>query len=186
MDIVSMRELSEIQIAQAAHILSDELPNGWPSFEDAVYEIKERWKETEALFFAALEGEELIGWGGILEPTYDGNVFELHPLVVRKDMQRKGVGSALVKALENAAREKGGLTLWVGADDEVDGMETSMRNLCLYDDLPRYIRDFNPGNHQAAFYLKMGFKIIGVMPDSGGIGKPDIILGKRLVPSENK
>ena len=175
-----MSGLNEIQIVQAARMLSDELPNGWPTPVDAMHEIKERWKGTAALFLAAIEGGEVIGWGGILEPHYDGNVFELHPLVVRKDWQRKGIGSALVTVLEDEAREKGGLTLWLGVDDEVDGKETSFRNADLYDDLPRHMRDFKSGNNQAAFYLKMGFKIIGVMPDSSGIGKPDIIFGKSL------
>jgi aminoglycoside 6'-N-acetyltransferase I len=68
----------------------------------------------------------------------------------------------------------------LGADDERDYGETSLANVDLFDDLPGKISDFNPGTHQTAFYLKLGYKIIGVMPDANGIGKPDIFLGKRL------
>lgn len=72
------------------------------------------------------------------------------------------------------------MTIHAGADDERDDGETSFANVDLYDDLPGKIRDFSPGTHQSAFYMKLGYKIIGVMPDANGIGKPDIFLGKRL------
>jgi len=65
--------------------------------------------------------------------------------------------------------------------DEIPlGGETSFANADLYDDLPKRIQEYNPGTHQTAFYLKLGFKIVGVMPDANGIGKPDIYLTKRL------
>jgi len=180
MIIVDMKTLSESQLNQAAQILTDELPNGWPTLSDALYEVKERWSnDVGALFLAAVNAEEVIGWGGILQ-HYDGHVFELHPLAVRNDWQRKGVGRLLVDALSDAAKKKGGLTLWLGADDEIEGGETSFANVDLYDDLPRRIQEFDPGTHQTAFYMKYGFKIVGVIPDANGIGKPDIYLAKRL------
>lgn len=180
MKIVNMKMLNKTQIFQAAQILSSELPIGWPTTDKALLEINERWKdEPDALFIAAVENDEVIGWCGIL-PRYSGNVFELHPLAVRRDWQRKGVGTKLVDGISVFAREKGGLTLMVGADDEKPGGETSLANADLYDNLPSHISEFNPGAHQTAFYLKQGFKIIGVMPDANGIGKPDIYLAKRL------
>jgi len=72
------------------------------------------------------------------------------------------------------------LTLWLGADDENTPGETSFADVDLYDDLPRRLQEFDPGTHQAAFYLKQGFKIVGVMPDASGPGKPDIYMAKRL------
>src|SRR5262249_47945021 len=66
---------------------------------------------------AALDADgTVLGWiGG--RPEYDGNVWELHPLVVRADRRRAGVGRALVADLERLAGQRGGLTLRVGSDD---------------------------------------------------------------------
>ena len=179
MDIVDMRTLDNAQRLQAAHMLVDELPIGWPTLADATREVGERLQEEGAAFFAAVHDNAVIGWCGIL-PSYFGKVFELHPLVVRKDWQRKGVGTKLVNAVEQEAKQRGGLTLWLGADDERPGGETSFANVDLYDDLPRRLREFNPGTHQAGFYLKLGFHIMGVMPDANGPGKPDIYFAKKL------
>ncbi|MCL2640770.1 MAG: GNAT family N-acetyltransferase [Phycisphaerales bacterium] len=180
MQMLDMRTLTESQLAQAARMLVDEMPLGWPTFDDAMREVKERLGgDADSAFIAAVDSDEVIGWCGIL-PEYDGRVYELHPLVVRRDRQRKGVGTALVNKITDIAREKGGLTLHLGADDNRPVGETSFADADLYDDLPERIRNFNPGEHQTAFYLKLGFKIIGVMPDANGIGKPDIYLAKRL------
>jgi hypothetical protein len=75
----------------------------------------------------------VLGWVGGLR-GYGGNVWELHPLVVRPDRQRQGIGRALVADLEAQVRARGGLTLWLGSDDEDD--MTSLSGVDLYDDLP--------------------------------------------------
>jgi aminoglycoside 6'-N-acetyltransferase I len=178
MEIVNMNTLNEKQIRQAAQMLADELPMGWATIDEALDEIRERLIPENTLL-AAVDNGEVLGWCGIL-PSYGGNVFELHPLVVAGHMQRKGIGAKLVNAAEEAARERGGITLWLGADDKEAGGETSFANVDLYDNLPERIRKFDPGTHQTAFYLKMGFSVVGVMPDANGIGKPDIYMAKRL------
>ncbi|HOQ07905.1 MAG TPA: GNAT family N-acetyltransferase [Clostridiales bacterium] len=178
MEIINMEQLNSDQLVQAAQILTDSIPEGWPTLRDALDEIN-RLLVPENTLLAAVENEVVVGWGGIL-PEYGGKVFELHPLAVRSDRRGQGIGSAIVAALEDEARRRGGLTIRVGADDERDGGETSLANADLYDDLPGKIRDFSPGTHQSGFYMKLGYKIIGVMPDANGPGKPDIFLGKRL------
>ena len=185
MEIINMQSLNTEQRLQASQMLSDELPIGWPTLEEALDEVNERLDTVErdgtgeSLFLAAVDDGTILGWVGML-PGYNGNVYELHPLVVRHDRQRQGIGKILVQELEKAARERGGLTMHLGADDEKPGGETSLANVDLYDDLPKLIKNFEPGTHQAAFYIKMGYKIIGVMPDANGTGKPDIFFGKRL------
>lgn len=179
MKIINMTELNEEQIIEVAQILTDSLSSGWPTLKDALDEIEERLIPENTLL-AAVEDNVVIGLGGILAPIYDGNVFELHPLAVRSDMRRKGIGEAIVRALEEEARKQGGLTIYLGADDDKEGGETSFANVNLYDDFHEKIKNFQPGTHQSGFYMKMGYKIIGVMPDASGVGKPDIYFGKRL------
>ena len=129
---------------------------------------------------AAVVKDTVLGWAGILEPIYDGHVVELHPIVVKNDFRGQGIGKTLVLKLENEARNRKCLTIYLGSDDESASGETSLVNVDLYDDLPNHIKNFKAGTHPSGFYLKMGYKIIGVMPDANGIGKPDIIFGKRL------
>ncbi len=179
MRIVDMMQLSQEQITEAAQILTESIPIGWPTLQDALEEISEQLVSENTLL-AAMDGDVVLGWGGILAPTYNGNVFELHPLAVRSDKRTQGVGRALVHALEETARQQGGLTIYLGADDDKEGGETSLANVDLYDNLPERIASFNPGTHQSGFYMKIGYKIIGVIPDANGLGKPDIIWGKRL------
>lgn len=179
MQIISMAQLDQEQLTQAAQILTDSIPIGWPTLKDALVEVDERVIPAN-IMLAAVEDDIVLGWGGILAPIYGGNVFELHPLAVRSDKRKQGIGRAIVLALEDAARQQGGLTLYLGADDEKEDGETSFANVDLYDNLPKRMETFDPGTHQSGFYMKLGYKIIGVMPDANGIGKPDIVFGKRL------
>lgn len=178
MEIINMNQLNKDQIMQAAQILTDSIPIGWPTLEDALEEINELLM-PENVLLAAVENDVVLGWGGIL-PKDRGNVFELHPLAVRSDCRRNGIGRAIVTALEHEARKRGGLTIHLGADDEIGNGETSLANTDLFDNLPEKIKNFAPGTHQTAFYMKLGYQIIGVMPDANGLGKPDIYMGKRL------
>ena len=177
--IIDMTSLNPRQIIQAAQILTDCLPAGWARLEDGVKEIRRRLIPENTLL-AAMDEEEVVGWGGILAPSYNGRIFEMHPLAVRADRQRKGIGRMIVSALEDEARKQGGLTIYLGADDEKEGGETSFAQADLYHELPEKIKNFDPGTHQTAFYLKLGYSIIGVMPDANGRGKPDILMAKRL------
>ncbi|NLM53283.1 MAG: GNAT family N-acetyltransferase [Firmicutes bacterium] len=179
MKIINMTRLDKTQITQAAQILTDSIPIAWPTLQHALDEIKGLLIPENTLL-AAVENEIVVGWGGILAPIYNGNVFELHPLVVRSDKRNQGIGRAIVTALEEEAKKRGGLTIYLGADDERGDGETSLANVDLYDDLPGKIAGFTAGTHQSGFYLKLGYKIIGVMPDANGRGKPDIFFGKRL------
>jgi aminoglycoside 6'-N-acetyltransferase I len=179
MNIINMNQLTPTQIDQAAQVLSEGLPRAWPTTQAAMAEIKERLIPENTLL-AVLEEDQVVAWGGILAPVYNGNVFELHPLVVKPDRQRNGIGTKLIYALEDEARKQGGLTIHLGADDEREEGETSLADVDLYDDLPSKLKNFEAGTHQATFYLKVGYTIIGVMPDANGRGRPDIYFGKKL------
>jgi len=120
----------------------------------------------------------VLGWvSGISH--YSGNVWELHPLVVRPDSQGKGIGRALVTDLEHQARERGGITISVGTDDE-DNM-TTLSGIDLYPNVLEHLgRIRNQQDHPYEFFQKLGFVIVGAMPDANGPGKPYRYLAKRV------
>jgi aminoglycoside 6'-N-acetyltransferase I len=153
-------------------------PDAWPTVEDALPDVREMLAPERICRAAVDDDGSLLGWiGGI--PEYDGNVWELHPLVVRRDSQRRGIGRALVEDFEAQVRARGGITVHLGSDDET-GM-TTLAGVDLYDNLPEKIASIrNLKGHPYEFYQKCGYRIIGVMPDANGIGKPDIFLGKRV------
>ncbi len=150
----------------------------WRDTAEAHQEVLESCAEGR-LSRVALDGEgNVIGWiGGV--PMYSGQVWELHPLVVAASQRRKGVGRALVEDLERLVAARGALTLWAGSDDEHD--ETSLSGVDLYPDIPGAIQNIrNLKGHPYEFYVRLGFRIIGLMPDANGRGKPDIFLAKRV------
>jgi aminoglycoside 6'-N-acetyltransferase I len=153
-------------------------PTAWSDPAWALREVRESLQPGRISLVALDEQGRPIGWvGGI--PEYHGRVFELHPLVVAPHARRRGVGRALVQALEERCRARGAYTLRLGSDDEAD--QTSLSGVGLYDDLPRCIAEVrNLGGHPYEFYQRCGFTIVGVMPDANGPGKPDIFMAKRL------
>jgi aminoglycoside 6'-N-acetyltransferase I len=168
-------------IQQAAELLVEEFrehnPDAWPTIEDALDEMRKAF-EPGKICLAARDGAGLIGWiGGA--PQYGGRVWELHPLVVRSGARMRGVGRALVGALERRVAALGGLTILLGSDDEDD--MTSLSGVDLYPDPWRHIAAIrNLRGHPYEFYQRCGFTIVGVVPDANGPGKPDIIMAKRV------
>jgi len=171
----------EEAVRQAAELLvegfRDDWPEAWPDMDADLREVHESIGEGRICRVALDQSGAVLGWiGGI--PSYDGNVWELHPLVVRPDLQRRGIGRALVADLEQRVRERGGLTLWLGTDDET-GM-TTLSGIDLYPNvLERLANIENLRGHPYTFYQKLGFSIIGAMPDANGPGNPDIYMAKR-------
>jgi GNAT superfamily N-acetyltransferase len=93
--------------------------------------------------------------------------------------QGKGIGRALVTALEERVRERGGLTMTLGTDD-VTG-QTTLSGASLLPDVWGHIaRIQNLRRHPYEFYQKLGYAITGVVPDANGLGKPDILMAKSL------
>jgi len=126
---------------------------------------------------AALEDGVLVGWiGGIRDYTHS---LELHPLVVDLSRQRQGVGRALVEALEARARAEGFLAVHLGADDEFGG--ANLFGLTLFPEVLSKARDVSADSrHPLGFYRRMGFEVVGLIPDANGPGQPDILLSKPL------
>lgn len=168
-------------IEQAAALLFDGLrprTDAWPDLAAARREVLDSLEPHKISRVMLDETGRVIGWiGG--QPEYDGNVWELHPLVVARPHQGRGIGRALVRDLETLVARRGAFTLRVGSDDERN--ETSLGGADLYADFPAAIRDIrNLSRHPYEFYQRVGFTIIGVMPDANGRGRPDIYLAKRI------
>ena len=166
-------------VEQAAQLLYDSFRNlttAWPDIDAARNEVFVSLEQDKISRVMLRDGENVIGWVGG-QPRYDGHVWELHPLVVAEAMRRQGHGRALVRDLEEIVAARGALTLWVGADDETNA--TSLSGVDLYEDLPSAIRNVRSlRDHPFEFYVRLGFQIVGVMPDANGPGKPDIYLAK--------
>jgi len=166
--------------AQAAALLFEafraDWPEAWPTLESAKAQVEESLGDGKISLVAVDLSGNILGWIGGLS-HYGGNVWEIHPLAVHPQHRRRGIGRSLVEALENRVRERGALTLWVGTDDESN--MTSLGGVDLYPDvLGRLAGIKNLRSHPYQFYVKLGFRIVGVMPDANGFGKPDIWLAK--------
>jgi aminoglycoside 6'-N-acetyltransferase I len=150
-------------------------PDAWPTLEKARETVAECAAEGPVL--VASVDSVAAGWVGARH-TFS-RVWELHPLIVDGAHQRRGIGRALVAAIERVVAERGAMTLVLGSDDEV-GL-TSLFGVDLYPDpLAHLARIENRGGHPFTFYRKCGYAIVGVTPDANGLGQPDIQMAKRV------
>jgi aminoglycoside 6'-N-acetyltransferase I len=177
--IIDLDPKNESAVTQLAELLVDVLSIGWPTIEKALEEVRESFPD-ERISRIAVEGDLVLGWvGGVRE--YRGHTFELHPLAVRRDRHRQGIGRALVADLEERVRERGGHTIFLGTDDERG--ETSLAGIELFPNPLEHLQQIeNPGGHPYEFYQKVGYTVVGVIPDANGFGKPDIFMAKRIEP----
>jgi aminoglycoside 6'-N-acetyltransferase I len=182
MQIINLSADAPELIQQTAALLvegfQEHWPNAWSDLDSALAEVQESFGADRISRVAVDETGTVLGWvGGIKQ--YDGHVWELHPLVVRFEEQGRGIGRMLVADLEQRVKERGGLTLLVGTDDE-DNM-TSLAGINLYPNVFEHIDKIkNLRGHPYEFYQKCGFVIVGVIPDANGLGNPDIYLAKPL------
>ena len=162
-------------------------PHAWPTLEDALEEVQESLEDDRISRIMLDEMMDpttdrsqrtVVGWISAMA-HYSGHSWELHPLVVSPSHQRRGIGRRLVADLETQVRQRGGCTIYLGSDDET-GL-TSIANIDLYPNPLRHLMEIqNLGGHPYGFYQKVGFTIVGVIPDANGPGKPDIFLAKRI------
>lgn len=167
------------QMAEILRLSFVNWPEAWPSIEEAREEVAEFAADSQRIWRAALDADgRVLGWiGGLVE--YGGLVWELHPLAVHPDFQRRGIGRALTLDFEERVRERGGITVMLGSDDESD--MTSLGGVDVYPQpLEKLLAIQNFKGHPFSFYQKLGYEFIGLVPDANGFGKPDILMGKRV------
>ncbi len=182
-NIVDLRADDESAIHQVAELLVEGFatnwPEAWPDLESAVEEVRESFEAGRISRVARDEDGTVLGWiAGISQ--YRGHVWELHPLVVRVSKQGQGIGRALVADLEERVKERGGLTITLGTDDE--NQQTTLSGIDLFPHVWEHLAHLrNLKQHPYEFYQKQGYMIVGVIPDANGRGKPDILMAKSLV-----
>lgn len=180
--IIDLTPDDKTAIQQTSQLLFDafkkQAPKAWPTLDDTLQEVHESFAPDRVSRIALDDDGNVIGWIGGMS-LYDGNVWELHPLAVSSVSRGQGVGRALVRDLENLVAARGGLTLWLGTDDE--DHQTSIAEVDLYPNVLEHLTTIkNLRRHPFEFYQKLGFVIVGVMPDANGLGKPDIFMAKRI------
>lgn len=150
----------------------------WSDFEAGLNEVRESLQDDRISLAAVDNDGMLLGWvSGIRK--YNGHTWELHGLVVKPTSRGQGIGRALVSAFEEQVRALGGTTIFLGTDDE--NYRTTISGTDLYPNvLEKLLKIKNPGNHPYEFYQKVGFTVVGVIPDANGLGKPDIFMAKRV------
>ena len=150
----------------------------WQTRDDALETVMESFDEEKISRVAIADDGRVLGWIGAVS-TYDGWVWEIHPIVVHRDCQGQGVGRALIEDLEVQVRERGGMTVCLGTDDE--NGRTTLSGADLYPDPLAAVSGLrNLGGHPFGFYQKLGYAVVGVLPDANGFGKPDIFMAKRV------
>jgi aminoglycoside 6'-N-acetyltransferase I len=179
MQISDLEPAASAAHERCAELLVDEFreiaPDAWPTIE-AAREAVDECLHSGPVRVARVD-ETIVGWiGG--RHTF-ARVWELHPLVVARTAQKRGIGRALVADLERIVAARGAMTLVLGSDDEV-GL-TSLAGIDLYPDpLAHLARLEDRGGHAFGFYRKCGFVVTGVVPDANGFGQPDIHMAKRV------
>lgn len=180
--IIDLTSANNTAIEQVAELLvagfSGTGSGSWQNVGEAREEVMASLQPGRISRIATDEHGTVLGWiGGFAE--HGGKVWELHPLVVRQDTQNSGVGRQLVADFERQVAERGGLSVKLGTDDE--NGRTSLGGVDLYPDVLAKLQAIeNVGDHPFSFYLKVGYHIVGVIPDANGYGKPDILMAKRL------
>lgn len=176
MKIIDLLKEDKEKINQTATLLQESFES-WASFDLAINEVIESLQDNRISRVLINHEGVVIGWiGG--QSQYNGNVWELHPLVIKKSYRRNGFGKMLVEDLEKQVELCSGVTILLGADDE--NSKTNVSNQNLYSEIPSFIKNFYSEDHPVNFYMKLGFVIIGIIPDANGTGKPDILMAKQV------
>ena len=155
----------EKMIRQIAEVLLDGFAtsdvNPWEDLESATAEVRESLAENKISRACVDDKSEIFGWiGGFHEYAF---VWELHPLVVRADWQKQGIGRMLVKDFEIEVKRRGGLTIRLGTDDE--NTRTSVGGIELYPNVLEKLSNIkNLRKHPFEFYQKLGYEITGLFP----------------------
>lgn len=121
-----------------------------------------------------------LGW--IAAEPRGQRSWELHPLLVDPSAAGAGIGRQLVAHLEAQVREAGGRSMYLSTSDSTCATTLSGVDLCTDPLLALRglkLRDPKQG-HAFRFWQRVGYSVVGVLPDAEGEGVPSIQLAKKL------
>jgi len=181
LDSISIVPISSVTAKRAAEILREAFAWSYDG-NNAEQEMRKMLNPRRIALVAMTPNGHVVGIIGAI-PQYGTTGWELHPLAVLEEYRWRGFGTALLRALEREVAAREGITIYLGSDDEFG--TTSLFGEDLYDDTFGKIANIkNTGHHAYSFYEKHGYKIVGVIPDANGHGKPDIWLAKRIASQQ--
>jgi aminoglycoside 6'-N-acetyltransferase I len=178
--IVALKDLDPVACEQLAAFTLEagrEHSPGWlPDLEAAREQIREALVPGKVAL-VLFENSRPIAW---VAAAHDwGRIWDLHPLIVAVDRQRRGHGSHLVREIESIARAAGALTMTLGTSDMTGA--TSLSGVDLYADLSVRLAAVELRSpHALGFWRHAGYTIVGVVPDAEAPGQPSIVLARRL------
>ncbi|SFD27748.1 GNAT family N-acetyltransferase [Clostridium uliginosum] len=178
MKIIPLLLENKNYIKQCAMLLKTNFKD-FSNIEIAKKAILNSIDDNKISIIAVDEDNKVLGWiCGVEE--YNAHVWEIQPLVVHKENQGNGIGKLLICKFEKLVALRGGVTIILGTQDEDNS--TSLSGKDIYPDIFKQIENIkNLNHHTYEFCLKLGYKIVGVIPDSNGFGKPDILMAKRVI-----
>lgn len=180
MEIRDLRDVGSLVIDTAqtlsAAFATGYEPYAWQTLQSAEAEVRESLADGH-LSVIAVDGDLVIGWiGGIRR--YRGYTWELHPLAVHPEWQGRGVGRALVTALEQRVYAAGGRNIWLTTDDVIGS--TTIYGQDIYPDVLAQLARMQDRGSRISFYLRLGYTITGCIPDARAPGHHELIFCKRL------
>lgn len=104
---------------------------------------------------------------------------EIKLVAVHPSRRRQRVGQTLVRAAEERMRAVGCVTMLATVGDTRG--RTNLYGVDVTADAPRLLAAFHcHADHPAGFFLRVGYRLVGVLPDAYGPGKHDLTLARRI------
>ncbi len=120
------------------------------------------------------------GWISASPKRY-GN-WEIHPLLIDPEVAGRGYGRMLVEDIEQLIRSAGGISVHLSTSDATHS--TNLSDVNLYPNPVEALRNLkirdSQQGHAYQFWMRVGYSVVGVIPDAEGLGVPSIQLAKRL------
>lgn len=175
-DDASLREHLAVIACDAAAINA---PLWLPTLDDAREEVDAATAEGQVARVLFDDAGSPVAWASCVH-RYD-RVWELHPMVVAPAHHRRGHGTALARDIERQAAIRGASVLVLSTSDATHA--TSLSDTDLYADPIGALGSLTfEKDHPVRFWQKIGYTVVGVVPDAEGPGIPSISLARRPRP----